>query len=58
MRRSTAACSADDRLRGPALNAGVAPSYEACGMPRVKWAVGREASDWELFTVNESTGDG
>lgn len=34
-------------------NRGAAPFYEACGMPRLEWAVGKEATDWDFFTVDE-----
>jgi len=36
-------------------NREAAPFYEACGMPRLEWAVGKHATEWEFFTVNEDT---
>lgn len=37
-------------------NRDAAPFYEACGMSRVEWAVGKHATDWEFFMVDEDTG--
>ena len=34
-------------------NRSAAPFYEACGMSRLEWAVGKHATDWELFNVDE-----
>jgi len=49
---------AHDAAGGPAdvsvitwTNARVAPFYESCGMRRLEWAMGKDATDWELFTV-------
>jgi len=32
-------------------NSRVAAFYESCGMKRLEWALGRDATDWELFRV-------
>jgi len=33
-------------------NARVAPFYESCGLRRLDWALGRDATDWQLFRVD------
>jgi len=33
-------------------NARVAPFYASCGLRRLDWALGRDATDWQLFRVD------